>query len=302
MTLGRMLVTGHVAVLAAGACLAADTVTLSSGGRTILEYRQTQNPNKVYVAKLYSPAGVQVLLDSPPDHVHHHGLMYALDTDKTGFWMDGPQQGVQKPAGPAGGAATGRVEQAINWVTPGGQTVLEEQRRIAVADAGPSPATLLTWTSRLAVPGGNPPVPLTTTRSYVGLGFRFPKSMDRAAKFLFADPKDVAPVRNTEKVTRDRWCACVGPVDGKTVTAAMFSHPGNYRHPASWFTMSDSLTYMTATLNLYRQPLTLVAGKPLELTYGIAVWDGEAKMEEIESLYQRWQAATPAPEKMEGDR
>ena len=99
-------------------------------------------------------------------------------------------------------------------------------------------------------------MPLTTTRTYVGLGFRFPKSMDRAARFLFPDGRDSTPVRNTEKVTRDRWCACVGPVDGKTVTVAMFSHPGNYRHPASWFTMSDGLTYMTATLNLPSGDLT----------------------------------------------
>lgn len=273
-----------------------DTVAVLLGSRTVLEYRQTPNANKVYVAKLYSPAGVQVLLDSPPDHVHHHGLMYALDVEGVSFWMDGPKEGVQQPRGPAAGAAKGVLEQTLDWTTADGRKVLEEQRRITATEVKELSATLLTWTSRLAVPAGNPPVPLTTSRTYVGLGLRFPKSMDRAARFLFQDGKDSTPVRNTEKVTRDRWCACIGPVDGKTVTVAMFSHPGNYRHPASWFTMSDSLTYMTATLNLFRQPLVLKEKQPLELSYGVAVWDGEAKAGVIESLYQRWQAVTPAPQ------
>jgi hypothetical protein len=293
--------TGFAALIGSGACVgwAGDTATLSLGNRTALEYRQTPNSNKVYVAKLYSPAGVQVLLDSPPDHVHHHGLMYALDVEGVSFWMDGPKEGVQQPRGPAGGAETGSVEQTIDWTAPDGRRVLEERRRITASEVKELPATLLTWTSRLAVPTGNPPVPLSTSRAYVGLGLRFPKSMDRAARFLFPDGKDSTPVRNTEKVTRDRWCACIGPVDGKTVTVAMFSHPGNNRHPASWFTMSDSLTYMTATLNLYRQPMVLKATQPLELSYGVAVWDGEAKAADIEALYTRWQAATPAPSGVE---
>ena len=293
---------GVIALIGAGIAGASDTVTVSPAGRTVLEYRQTPNPNKVYVSKLYSPAGIQVLLDSPPDHVHHHGLMYALDTEGVSFWMDGAKEGVQKPRSPAVGTEKGLLAQTLDWTAADGRKVLEEQRRITASGLKDVTATLLTWTSRLAVPAGNPPVPLTTTRTYVGLGFRFPKSMDRAARFLFPDGRDSTPVRNTEKVTRDRWCACVGPVDGKTVTVAMFSHPGNYRHPASWFTMSDGLTYMTATLNLYRQPLVLTATQPLELSYGVAVWDGEAKVGDIEALYQRWQAATPAPLGMENSK
>lgn len=292
-----------LACAGSAACMAraGDTAVLSPAGKAALEYRQTPNPNKVYVSKLYSPAGVQVLLDSPPDHIHHHGLMYALDTDGGSFWVDGPKEGVQKPAGPAAvGAGKDTLEQVIDWTAPDGRKVLQERRRIMASEAKEGPATLLTWTSRLTAPEGSAPVSLATQRSYVGLGFRFPKSMDRgAARFLFPDGKDSTPVRNSEKVTRDRWCACVGPVDGKTVTVAMFSHPKNYRHPASWFTMSDGLTYMTATLNLYRQPLVLKAAHPLELTYGIAVWDGEAKPADIEALYGRWLAATPAPLPME---
>ena len=88
------------ALLLAAAAAAAD-VTLSVGGRVALAYRQTPNPNKVYVSRLYAPSGAQVLLDSPADHVHHHGLMLGLDVDGVSFWLDGKDRGTQRPRGAA---------------------------------------------------------------------------------------------------------------------------------------------------------------------------------------------------------
>jgi hypothetical protein len=275
-----------------------DALTAAVSGRPLLEYRATPNPNKVYVARLFSPTGVQVLLDSPPDHVHHHGLMFALDVAGTSFWTDGEKEGVQKPRRPATLQREGTrstIAHELDWVAPDGRVVLEERRTIVGEAPEDRTVTLLTWTSRLVVPKGGTTTPLATERPYVGLGLRLPKSMDTLARFVFPDGKDATPVRNTEKVTRDRWTAGVGPVDGRTVTVAMFDHPGNLRHPAAWFTMSDALTYMTATLNLHRQPLAVEPGRPLELRYGVAVWDGAASVETIEALYRAWAGRTPAP-------
>jgi hypothetical protein len=274
----------------------ADRVFVSTGERAVLTYRQTPNPNKVYLAELFSPAGVQVLLDSPPDHVHHHGLMFAVDAGPDVFWMDaGPGSGRQRPKGVArtvegrsAEVATLALVQQVDWVAGDGAHLLEEARSITVYEGAGLPARLLTWSTKLTPAPGRERVELVTARSYAGLGFRFPKSMDRKARFAFPDGSEATPVRNTERVTRDRWCACAGPVDGRTVTVAMFSHPGNPRHPAHWFTMSDSLTYMTGTLNLYREPLSLPAGQTLGLVYGVAVWDGEADAGAVEELYGAW--------------
>ena len=52
--------------------------------------------------------------------------------------------------------------------------------------------------------------------------------------------------------------------------------------------MLDPFAYLSATLNLYKEPLEIVAGKPLELTYGVAVWDGEVSRERVEAMYDRW--------------
>ena len=45
------------------------------------------------------------------------------------------------------------------------------------------------------------------------------------------------------------------------------------------FRMLDPFAYLSATLNLYKEPLEIVAGKPLELAYGVALWDGEIPAE-----------------------
>jgi|GEM_PF-5205451 len=65
---------GLIWLSVAFACHAMDFTALPRDGRTMIKYRQSPNPNKVYISELYSPSGVQVLLDSPAEHVHHHVL------------------------------------------------------------------------------------------------------------------------------------------------------------------------------------------------------------------------------------
>ena len=65
--------------------------------------------------------------------------------------------------------------------------------------------------------------------------------------------------------------------DGKPVTVAIFDHPKNLRHPAKMFTMSTPFAYLSATCNVWKEPITIKAGKPLDLRYGVAVWDGEVE-------------------------
>ncbi|HUU93592.1 MAG TPA: DUF6807 family protein, partial [Phycisphaerae bacterium] len=71
--------------------------------------------------------------------------------------------------------------------------------------------------------------------------------------------------------------------------------PENPRHPATWFTMTAPFAYLSATLNLHREPMTLQAGQTLGLTYGVALWDGKTSADEIEKTYRRWLALTARP-------
>ena len=65
-----------------------------------------------------------------------------------------------------------------------------------------------------------------------------------------------------------------------------------------------SLSDLKTTLNLHEQPLTLEAGKPLQLCYGVAVWDGHAEAAQVQELYQAWIAgcASADPSASEGQR
>ena len=50
----------------------ANSLTVREGRADLLHYRHSDVPFKPYVKELFTPSGVNVLLDAPPDHLHHH--------------------------------------------------------------------------------------------------------------------------------------------------------------------------------------------------------------------------------------
>jgi hypothetical protein len=97
-TLAGLLAIGAVRASAADFQVVRDdsTISISDGQRPVLRYRYANVPMKPYADQLVSPAGVQVLRDSPHDHKHHHGLMYALAVDDVNFWEELPKSGRQR--------------------------------------------------------------------------------------------------------------------------------------------------------------------------------------------------------------
>ena len=114
--------------------------------------------------------------------------------------------------------------------------------------------------------------------------------MDATGEFRNPDNAPGVIFRGEECLTRSRWCAYTAQANGKTVTVAMFDHPDNPRHPATWFTMARPFAYLSATLRLHEEPLKLVSGKPLTLRYGVALWDGRPETAQIDELYRQWVA------------
>ncbi len=64
-------------------------------------YAFATNQFKPYVRELYTLRGENVLRDAPPDHLHHHGLMYAVWVNGINFWEErgapGFEQHVELP-------------------------------------------------------------------------------------------------------------------------------------------------------------------------------------------------------------
>ncbi|MHB8969168.1 MAG: DUF6807 family protein [Pirellulaceae bacterium] len=273
----------------------AGVVTVQENGQTLLEYRSLPNPMKVYLSKWFTPQGTQVLRDSPSDHVHHHALMYALGIDDCDFWSEVPAKnyGKQVPASEASVMASSSgdhcqvvIKQAINWVNTQDQVLAVEAREITALRGEVQAASLLTWSTTLTPTEAKPEVELWGSH-YFGLGMRFVESMDKDVTFVTPGNETGTVVRGSEKLTRATWCALRAKADGKPVTIAMFDAPSNPRHPATWFTMT-AFTYLSATLDLAKEKMTISRDHPLQVKYGVAAWDGEVDKAEIERVYQVW--------------
>jgi len=230
--------------------------------------------------------------------------MFAVGIDGVDFWSETKKSGREATRGfeavkdlPADATGPATLESRLEWVGPAdGQTVAMEARKITVYRHRELGATVLTWHTRLAPPEGKASIKLSGSH-YFGLGMRFIRSMDAAGPFFTPKgPADGEVVRGDERLTAGPWCAYTAMADGKPVTVVLFEGPGNPR-PVLWFTMAKPFAYLSATVNLHREPMTLEAGKPLTFTYGVAVWDGKVEAGEIEKVYRRWlELAAPKAE------
>ncbi len=268
----------------------ANSVSVNAGVVEIAEYRYGDVPFKPYVKRLFTPNGLNVLLDAPHDHLHHHALMFAVGADAVNFWEEMPAAGRQKHVGFAELAEelphVGFMER-LDWLDPSGERLLAEQRAIVVSRTVAPRMTMLTWESQLSVPTGKGSVTLTGAH-YFGLGMRFIRAMDAEGQFRNADDNLGTVFRGEECLVRSNWCAYTAAVDGDDVTVAMFGHPSNPRHPTTWFTMTEPFAYLSATLGLHEEPLKLVEGNRLDLRYAVVLWDRRAQTDEIDATYRQW--------------
>ena len=272
-------------------------VTVSLAGRPAIEYRFAEAPFKPYVKQLCTPSGVNVLRDAPHDHLHHHALMFAIVVDGVDFWAEVPVCGKQmhRSFGPLtsstrNGQSTAEWTERLDWVKPDKTPLLSEQRTLRLETGLDPAATLLTWRSGLSPAADKDSVALGGSH-YVGLGMRFVESMDKGGRFFNSEKKEGEIVRGDERLTPAKWCAytaAAGEKGDKKVTVAVFDHPKNPRHPNRMFTMSTPFAYLSATLNLWKEPLTVKTGSPLELQYAVALWDGEIDAAQVERLYEKW--------------
>jgi hypothetical protein len=267
--------------------------------RPVMKYRADPAAYKPYVSYLATPSGVNVLRDAPSDHLHHHGIMFGITVDGVDFWgeMNTQRPGREVLAGPieAGGRGTilfntCLLDHALRWIEkPGSPELLQEKRRIECFRIEEDNAcTLLTWRSQFVVPA-NKSSATFSGQHYFGLGLRFVESMDGAAEFFYASPDvKTETVRGDERLASSAWCAFTSFVNGKPVTVAVFDHPTNPRRPATWFTMNKPFTYLSATMNLWKEPC--IVGRPgtLDVVYGVAVWDGHASRERVDLAHHKW--------------
>jgi hypothetical protein len=271
-----------------------NTVIIAAGDQPILKYRYGEVPFKPYAQEFLTPMGVNILRDAPHDHLHHHALMFAVGVNKVSFWGELPDSGFQRhvafedtPVIEAGGLSWAGLTEKLQWQLPNdGAVVLNETRRVYATRDDTAKASLVLWDSELSVPAGTESVTLTGDH-YYGLGMRFLVSMDKGGEFFNSTGAFGDIVRGDERLSPAEWCAYTAEADGKRVTVVLFDCPSNPRYPALWFTMQTSFAYLSATRNLWKEPMEVKAGQPVRFRHAIALWDGKVDAASIEQLKTR---------------
>ena len=272
-------------------------------GHKLLVYAFATNQFKPYVRELYTLRGENVTRDAPPDHLHHHGLMYAVYVNGVNFWEEKGAPGFEKHVElplhtariDANGVPMADFTEMIYWVAPTNKASLDtlsaalliEQRILTVTIDEKNQEVALRWDSEFQV-GPNAGKVTLDGPNYDGLGLRLPESFNHVAKFQNSANQPYAG-QNTQNVIPARWTSVSGVIDGHDVALVMFGRPDNAWGDAVFFTMLDPFAYLSATQGLDKKPLEYSAGDKFSLSYLLTVYSENKPPEFIRQRCKLWE-------------
>ena len=248
------------------------------------------DPFKPYIHPLCTPAGFNLTIAGPHDHLHHKALMYALRTRDLNFWeetatLPGERVGRQRHLEFREITATGdRVgfTQHLSWEAEDGtDDAFSEIRRITCRAVPEALAYEWTWTSELRALR---PLELIQSQwshtmpdhrrvNYHGLGIRLRRDFGGGTR-------NNVLVLDGERYTGDfadrmgetpRTVEFIGSLDEtRPVRRAgvRFKQAGTY----DLFVMSDNFAFMTLGPT-NRKPLTLERGEAIRESFVVTVFD-----------------------------
>ena len=271
--------------IAVNSDIAQGTLEIRYKGRKLLVYAFASSQLKPYVRELYTLRGENVTRDAPPDHPHHHGLMYAVWLNGINFWEEKGAPGVEKhielPLQYAlvdtNRVPTAHFMEVIYWLPPTSHAaadsreaaLLIEQRSLTLRVDETNQEVALRWDGDFEV---GPQVNKLTVSGpdYDGLGVRLPESFNQVAVFQNSGGKPYTTM-STQNVIPARWTSAAGLMNGRPVMVAMFGRADNPRGDARFFTMLEPFAYLSATQGL-KQPLEYAAGQKFALSYLVTVY------------------------------
>lgn len=261
---------------------------------------------KPYVKELYTVTGQNILRDAPYDHLHHHGLMYAIKANGVNFWEEVAGCGFEKPVETSpwveGKSRDGQpqfvLKQTLHWLAPADAdlpdtapaAILIERRTLTVTVNPARKEVALQWKGEFAVGPKTNQVTLTGA-NYHGLGMRFPKDLDPLAKHLNAGgPPDL---NGRQDVSQHKWGSISFAPPNQPLTMVLFGHPTNARGNAWFFTMRTPFAYLSATQNLDQEPLVYRTGQPFQVNYLVTLYPELTSPEAINTRGQAWETSKP---------
>jgi hypothetical protein len=269
--------------------------------KPVLVYTFATNQFKPYVRELYTLSGENVLRDSPPDHLHHHGLMYAIRINGVNFWEERDAPGVEKPvkllAHSVGRSPTGlpqaKFSHLIYWLASTNRNaanseaaaLLIEQRTLTVTVDEKADEVALQWDATFEV--GQPGKVTLHGTDYNGLGLRLPQSFDHVAVFQNSERSPYAGSKTRDNIPA-RWTSVTGKTAKGEITLALFGQPANRGGNTSFFTLLEPFAYLSATQALDKKPLEYAAGDKFRLSYLLTVYNEPKSADFLQQRYQVW--------------
>jgi len=277
-----------------------DEWTITFNDKPVMVYAFSKEKSKPYVKELYTLAGNNILRDSPPDHVHHRGLMYAIKVNGTNFWEEQTGHGIERvirTSKPILGTNTmgiprAIIQQTIHWILPSdtlladttSAALLVEQRTLTLSVNETTREVALQWKSAFKV--GKKDVVLEGA-NYHGLGMRFQQPLDAVAEHFFSGGKpDLSGTK--QDVSQHKWEAVHFDGPGHAATLALFGHPSNAGGDSYYFSMHSPFAYLSATQKLESTPLTYPSGARFQLNYLITLYPELKTAEALDQCAQEW--------------
>ncbi len=271
-------------------------------GRIVFDYVFTPGAFKPYVRQLCTPAGDNILRDSPADHRHHHGLMYGIKVNGLNFWEEVSGSGIEKVVetrvvdpgiGNSHGAPRAVLTQVLHWLAPEDAflpettalALLIERRTLILTLDEAQRQTVLEWKSEFEAGVRTHAVTLGGF-NYHGLGLRFLADLDPMAVHSVAGLRPSLD-GGRQDVSVAPWAAVSFEIPGRPVTLLLTGHPANPGGDPAFFSMRTPFAYLSATQGLDRRPRTYRSGERFALDYLILV---AAAPEVTKSMHVRAEA------------
>ena len=231
------------------------------------------NGYRAYVFPLYTPKGVLVLQESPPDHPHHQGIMVGQDlVNGHNFWaILHPGHPLNRQVRAANFAAEAdqrglTVSAELCWQAADGERVLDEQRTVRFESW--EECTFVEVTSTWKATYG--PVHVAQTKEG-GLGMRVHQQLEAEwGGVIRSSNGDTGEAGIFD--TTAAWIEVSGRIGPNDAGIVMMPHPS--ASPVPWFCRNYGL-------HLYgpvrHAPLSLPPGGEYTLRVGFAAYDGTSE-------------------------
>ncbi|MHC4154317.1 MAG: DUF6807 family protein [Planctomycetota bacterium] len=274
------------------------SIALLNSEQIVWQLNYKKQEGRPYFHPLSLTDGTELTSLRPPDHPWHRALWFSWKhINGVNYWdpeLPAGQTEVVDVKTKPGRDYSAQIEMRLSYHPRQKPAVLTERRILTVSAPDENGCYCIDWLSvftagendalldRTPIPGEQNG---KSYGGYAGLSLRMAEHT-RDWQFLGSE----GPLEPESRGGKARWMDFTGKVgEGRLAGVAVFDHPGNPRHPSSWW-LSASMPYFSPAL-LFHKPHTLPAGKTLTLRYRILIHSGRADKDMLEREWKAFAAS-----------